>query len=896
MEPIILIDGYSILNRAFYGVPDRAGSEGVHTNAVYGFFSLMLQVMDERKNVSLAAVFSPEEENLAKGPAQQLPLIKELLHAMGIPAAECSLKGALRDCCSRGIQAAVLTGNRDCLSLAGEGAELLLLEVKEGQEQLTAYSQEKVKELYGLDPVRLPEARLLIERAGLGEKRALSLLRAWGSLEEVLAHAGEILPASVRQAIEENRERLHLEAEEKEEPGLPISFISSEAIFTEEAARLMKKLSLTSFLLRFGSVGGGENGLEQGSLITDEEQATAIWEKAMAASVAGIQLIQGTGAYGQLEEADLQADGWELGGSWEAAGNEDADGQFSFAFDHEPAQKAEQPAPGLHRLAGLALCLGENEIYCFKTGISLKEEALRSQAERFLREGAGEIWFMDLKASLPYLDFEEREGICDAGVAAYLLNPLKEAYTYESLAADYLGQELPSRQELLGKEDLGDALVRGEQKAEECICHMARTAFLCAPVLKTRLQETGMLSLYQTIEMPLIYSLYRMEREGVKVEREALKEYGSRLETGIARLEAEIYQDTGRTFNINSPKQLGEILFGEMNLPGGKKTKTGYSTAADVLEKLAPEHPVVQKILDYRQLTKLNSTYAQGLAAYIGEDGRIHGKFNQTITATGRISSTEPNLQNIPVRMELGREIRKVFVPKEGCVFIDADYSQIELRILAHMSGDERLIEAYREAQDIHAITASQVFHVPLEEVTPLQRRSAKAVNFGIVYGISAFGLSEGLSVSRKEAMEYIDKYFETYPGVKTFLDGLVAQGKEEGYVSTLYGRRRPIPELASSSFNQRQFGERVAMNSPIQGTAADIMKIAMIQVDRELRKRGLTSRIVLQIHDELLIETAREEIAEVKALLTDKMKHAADLKVALEVEAQEGASWFDAK
>ncbi|MFR3071070.1 MAG: DNA polymerase I, partial [Enterocloster sp.] len=497
---------------------------------------------------------------------------------------------------------------------------------------------------------------------------------------------------------------------------------------------------------------------------------------------------------------------------------------------------------------------------------------------------------------LPYLNFEERDGICDAGVAAYLLNPLKEAYTYESLAADYLEQQLPTRQELLGKADLGDALVQGEKKAEECICHMARTAFLCAPVLKTRLQEAGMLSLYQTIEMPLIYSLYRMEREGVRVEREALKEYGSRLETGIARLEAEIYQDTGRTFNINSPKQLGEILFGEMNLPGGKKTKTGYSTAADVLEKLAPEHPVVQKILDYRQLTKLNSTYAQGLAAYIGEDGRIHGKFNQTITATGRISSTEPNLQNIPVRMELGREIRKVFVPKEGCVFIDADYSQIELRILAHMSGDERLIEAYREAQDIHAITASQVFHVPLEEVTPLQRRSAKAVNFGIVYGISAFGLSEGLSVSRKEAMEYIDKYFETYPGVKTFLDGLVAQGKEEGYVSTLYGRRRPIPELASSSFNQRQFGERVAMNSPIQGTAADIMKIAMIQVDRELRKRGLKSRIVLQIHDELLIETAREEISEVKALLTDKMKHAADLKVALEVEAQEGTSWFDAK
>ena len=356
------------------------------------------------------------------------------------------------------------------------------------------------------------------------------------------------------------------------------------------------------------------------------------------------------------------------------------------------------------------------------------------------------------------------------------------------------------------------------------------------------------------------------------------------------------YEETGKRFNINSPKQLGEILFGEMKLPGGKKTKTGYSTAADVLEKLADDHPVVRKILDYRQLTKLYSTYAEGLAAYIGPDGRIHGKFNQTITATGRISSTEPNLQNIPVRMELGREIRKVFVPAEGCVFIDADYSQIELRILAHMSGDERLIEAYRSAQDIHAITASQVFHTPLDQVTPLQRRNAKAVNFGIVYGISAFGLSEDLSISRKEAMEYIDQYFHTYPGVKTFLEDLVRQGKEHGYVTTLYGRRRPIPELKSSNFMQRQFGERVAMNSPIQGTAADIMKIAMIRADRRLREEGFKARIVLQIHDELLVEAPVKEAEQVKALLEEEMRGAAQLKVALEVEAKTGDSWFAAK
>ena len=387
-----------------------------------------------------------------------------------------------------------------------------------------------------------------------------------------------------------------------------------------------------------------------------------------------------------------------------------------------------------------------------------------------------------------------------------------------------------------------------------------------------------------------------MEQAGVRVDKEQLKLYGEQLEGKIVTLEQEIYDLAGETFNINSPKQLGEILFERMQLPHGKKTKTGYSTAADVLEKLAPEYPVVQKILEYRQLTKLNSTYAQGLAGFIREDGRIHGKFNQTITATGRISSTEPNLQNIPVRMELGRAIRKVFVPEDGYVFVDADYSQIELRILAHMSGDERLISAYRDAQDIHAITASEVFHTPLDEVTPLQRRNAKAVNFGIVYGISAFGLSEDLSISRKEALEYINKYFETYPGVKQFLDEQVKLGKEQGCVTTMYGRKRPIPELKSGNFMQRSFGERVAMNSPIQGTAADIMKLAMVAVDRELRERHMRSRIVLQVHDELLVETYRDEAEEVVRILTDRMKHAADLKVSLEVEAHTGDNWLDAK
>ncbi len=564
-------------------------------------------------------------------------------------------------------------------------------------------------------------------------------------------------------------------------------------------------------------------------------------------------------------------------------------------------------------VGGLAICFGETDIYAipadgmFITGAYLCDK-LKALVERRqeMRGSAGDgdgaqakhssCGVLSLKPQLAHLDLDYDSPVLDAGVAGYLLNPLKDTYDYDDLARDYLGMTVPSKADLLGKASVTEALSEGVQNAVNCVCYMGYIAWKAMPVLEEKLEEQGMLPLFLNMEMPLIYSLYHMEAAGVRVDKEQLKEYGDKLKVRIVKLEQEIYELAGEQFNINSPKQLGEILFERMQLPHGKKTKTGYSTAADVLEKLAPDYPVVQMILDYRQLTKLNSTYAEGLAVYIKEDGRIHGKFNQTITATGRISSTEPNLQNIPVRMELGRAIRKVFVPEEGYLFVDADYSQIELRILAHMSGDERLINAYRDAQDIHAITASEVFHTPLAEVTSLQRRNAKAVNFGIVYGISAFGLSEDLSISRKEAVEYINKYFDTYPGVKAFLDGLVAQGKEQGYVTTMFGRRRPIPELKSANFMQRSFGERVAMNSPIQGTAADIMKIAMIAVDRELRDRHLRSRIVLQVHDELLVEAHESEVEEVIEILADKMKHAAALKVSLEVEAHTGDNWMDAK
>ena len=526
----------------------------------------------------------------------------------------------------------------------------------------------------------------------------------------------------------------------------------------------------------------------------------------------------------------------------------------------------------------IAVCYGEEQIYSIPCDMDMdmgylfgKLCEVADAVERFV--------MFDLKKYLPELPITRREHCFDATVAAYLLNPLKNDYGYEDVAREQL-----------------HLLINEKADASMRACYEAYTAYKAAEPLTEKLKAAGMYDLFTEIEMPLLFTLYEMELAGVKIEGEALKVYGDQLGARILELEKEIYELAGETFNINSPKQLGVVLFQHMGLTGGKKTKTGFSTAADVLEKLAPDYPVVAKILEYRQLAKLKSTYADGLANFIGSDGRIHGKFHQTITATGRLSSTDPNLQNIPIRMELGRLIRKVFVPKEGCVFVDADYSQIELRILAHCSGDAQLIQAYREAQDIHRTTASQVFHVPFEEVTDLQRRNAKAVNFGIVYGISSFGLSQDLSITRKEAAQYIENYFDTYPGVKQFLDKQVAHAKKNGYVVTLFGRRRPVPELKSSNFMQRSFGERVAMNAPIQGTAADVIKIAMIGVARELKEKGLKSKLILQVHDELLIEAYEEELEQVKAILQEQMEQAADLQVPLIVDMHTGKNWYEAK
>ena len=639
----------------------------------------------------------------------------------------------------------------------------------------------------------------------------------------------------------------------------PLDFSLEEArignLFTPQAYEIFRKLEFKNMLSRFEDPADAKKeDSERIRLVDSAREAEDIFRKVKEAQACGFMLLE--------DEKD--------GGPAALALCTCPDEAFVFAAGEK------LPAEFLSRLAA---DLYQSRIALSAFGIKKTYEALLCEGENTGRqEGCG------------------TKGLFDVLIAAYLLNPLKNDYAIENVSGEYLGRMIPGRKQLFEKLSWKEAMA---QKPEAFLSYAGRAASVCLQareVLTQKLEQTGMLSLFETIEMPLSRVLYEMEKEGVLVRKEELKNYGDALVDRIGELEKAIHEAAGCEFNINSPKQLGEVLFEKMGLKGGKKTKTGYSTAADILEKLAPNHPIVADVLEYRGLTKLKSTYADGLADYIGPDGRIHTSFNQTITATGRISSTEPNLQNIPMRTQLGRLIRRVFVPREGWLFTDADYSQIELRGLAPLSGDRQLLEAYQSDADIHRITASKVFHTPFEEVTDLQRRNAKAVNFGIVYGISSFGLSQDLSITRKEAADYIEQYFQTYPDVKKFLDRQVQEAKEKGYTTTLFGRRRPVPELNSSNFMQRSFGERVAMNSPIQGTAADIIKIAMIRVWEALRKEGLSSRLILQIHDELLIETKESEAERVRQILETQMKGAADLAVSLEVDLHTGKNWYDAK
>ncbi|MCM1189399.1 MAG: DNA polymerase I [bacterium] len=898
-EKLVLIDGHSILNRAFYGVPELTNAQGLHTNAVYGFLNILFKILEEEKPDYLAVAFDvhaptfrhklygaykgtrkPMPEELR----EQVPVMKDVLRAMRVAIVEREgleaddILGTLaKKAEADGLEVSLVSGDRDLLQIADEFIKIRIPKTRQGKTETEDYYPEDVVKAYGVTPLQFIDLKALMGDTSdnipgvpkVGQKTAAELMGQYGSLENIYAHVEEITKKSVRESLIENRaladlSRLLAAIRVDSEVELDYEAARAEGFFTPEAYLLFKQLEFKNMLNRFegGEKDGGDAELAQ-TFVCLENQ------KELLEKIRKVKSGSRVGVYFATEEA--------------------------------------KPA-GAGRLLGVAVCFSEKET-CF---LAVKEQARENEQLSFfdtpeenaeeIREGLralserARIAAFDIKRQYGFLAQDDTDRYFDILIGAYLLNPLKNDYEPESIAMEHLGLVIPGKTEILGKVRMSEAAGSlPEQFAQYC-CYGAYVSRTAADVLEKKLQETGMDRLMRDVEMPLSLVLYDMEKEGVEVRRQELKEYGEALIDRIGELEASIHDQAGTDFNINSPRQLGEVLFETMHIPGGKKTKTGYSTAADVLEKLSEDYPIVKDILEYRGLTKLKSTYADGLAAFIGEDRRIHTNFNQTITATGRISSTEPNLQNIPMRMELGRRIRKVFVPREGYEFMDADYSQIELRVLAHMSGDEQLIEAYRTDQDIHRITAAKVFHTPFEEVTALQRRNAKAVNFGIVYGISSFGLSQDLSISRKEAAEYIEQYFKTYPGIKAFLDRLVADAREKGYAETMFGRRRPVPELASSNFMQRSFGERVAMNSPIQGTAADIIKIAMIRVWRALREANLKSKLILQVHDELVIETLLEEEEQVRHILEDNMKAAADLAVTLEADVHTGENWYEAK
>lgn len=875
-EKIVLIDGHSILNRAFYGIPDLTNSRGFHTNAIYGFLNIMFKILNEETPQYLSVAFDvsaptfrhemfeaykgtrkPMPEELR----EQIPVMKDLLKAMGIKTIEQAgleaddLLGTIsKRSAKQGLEVSVISGDRDLLQLAEKDIKIRIPKTKRGTTEIEDYNTKDVLEKYQITPLQIIELKALMGDVsdnipgvpGIGEKTATKIIVEYGNIETAFENVEDIKPNKARQALKENFDKAKLsKILATINIDCDIAFDLPEAklgnVFTDEAYQMFKELEFKNFLNRFETP-IGDNVIEESfRLITALDEAETIFDQIQKAERFGFKLIVDK------------------------------------------------------KLVGVSFTVSKEKNYFIATEGLITEQYLIEKTNTII-DKAKKVATLNLKEQLHMIRLEDINRFFDAEIGAYLLNPMNSVYHFSDIGKEFLGNILPEKEEIIGKLSFADAYEQMPKDLCKVACYMSYVAFMTESIIEDKLKDAGEWNLFKEIEMPLIVTLYDMEKNGIAVEKEELKEYGNQLSIRIVELEKQIYTLSGEEFNINSPKQLGEILFGKMGLPNGKKTKTGYSTAADVLEKLSADYEIVAFILEYRQLTKLKSTYADGLANYIEKDGRIHSNFNQTITATGRISSTEPNLQNIPIRMELGRLIRKVFVPREDYIFVDADYSQIELRVLAHFSGDDKLIQAYKEEQDIHKITASEVFHTPMEEVTSLQRRNAKAVNFGIVYGISSFGLSQDLSISRKEASEYIQKYFETYPRVKKFLDDAVLKAKESGFSSTMFGRIRPIPELKSSNFMQRSFGERVAMNAPIQGTAADIIKIAMICVNNRLKQESMKSKLILQVHDELLIETHKDEVEKVKTILYDEMHGAAKLLVPLEIDMNEGNNWYETK
>ena len=841
---LMILDGNSVINRAFFGVKPLTNREGLYTHAIYGFLNILEKMEKEEQPDAVCVSFDlhgptfrhlqyegykANRHGMPEELAQQMPVMKDVLRAMNIPIYQCQgweaddVIGTVGKICSNnGWECVVVTGDRDSLQLIDENVHIKLVITKGGQTNATLYTREKFEEEYGFEPKKLIDLKALMGDssdnipgvAGVGPKTASELLKKFGSLDGVYENLNDpSIKPKMREKLESGKENAYLSYDLATiRPEAPIDFEPKDAIvqpYNRPALyELFTRLEFVRLIDRYGLRGAEKEQLKTEKKITQLPHCDEMPE-------------------GGLPCAVYVAEDGTLGVAWEQGVCTMTPLEVQMSCDCLLGRLncvAHDIKSTMHRLDELGLCYGE---FSF-----------------------------------------------DTALAAYDLNPSQSDYPVSKLATNFLG---------ISVED-GDAAA-----CAEALWHLR-------PVLEAELEKNGMTALYHDIELPLCGVLYRMEKLGIDIDREQLEQFGAMLTERIAACEDLIFSYSEEKFNINSTKQLGELLFDKLGLPPVKKTKTGYSTNADVLEKLKSKHPIIPAIMDYRMLTKLKSTYAEGLIKQIGGDGRIHTTFQNLVTATGRLSSTEPNLQNIPVRTDLGAEIRKMFIPKPGCVLVDADYSQIELRVLAHIAKDETMCAAFRNGMDIHTVTASQVFNVEPEQVSALQRRHAKAVNFGIVYGISEFSLAEDIGVSRYEAKDYIESYLNNYPGVRDYMKQVVADARERGYTETMFGRRRYIPELKSSNFNIRQGAERMTLNTPIQGTAADLIKLAMIRVDKALRENYPEAKLLLQVHDELIVECPEAIAPQVAELVSREMEQVAALSVPLTAEAKIGKSWYDAK
>ena len=881
MNKLLLIDGNSIINRAFYGIMGSKmlmTEDGTYTNAVYGFLSILFKELDDIKPEYLVVAFDlkapthrhkmydkykANRHGMPEELAMQMPILKETLKAMNVCIIEKEgyeaddILGTLAKWGQKEeLEVTVLTGDRDSFQLIDKNIKVRIPRTKMGKTETEDYTVEKIEEEYGLEPLDLIEVKGLMGDTsdnipgvpGVGEKTALNLIKQYKSIDEVYNHIDE-QKGKLKEKLSENKDLAYLSRTlgtidinapiEKD-----LGAFQVEEWNKPEVLEIFKKLKFNRFIDRFA--------------LQENIGATSFSDSQINTEIEHEKIVDKT----KLAELKQEIQ------------------ENKVIYYYLTEEKFIIYSPKTNK------CFSIENIQDFKDIFEDKNilKCSYKQKEEFII-----LWNKGIEA---------KNLMFDIAIAGYILNSNINKYTIEYLANEYINFDIAeylSNTEETGVEQI-TLFDNAEEPKEDKTYIYAYAIYKLYNVLTQKMEEAGSIDLFNKIEMPLTEVLASMQYEGIYIDKQELLDFGKELQEKIDILTKEIYELTGEEFNINSTKQLGEILFEKLKLTAKKKTKTGYSTDVDVLEKIKYEHPVIEKILEYRQLQKLNSTYVEGLIPYIDETGRIHSKFHQTVTTTGRISSTDPNLQNIPTRMELGRKLRKVFKPEQGYIFVDADYSQIELRVLAHISKDKNMIEAFCNNEDIHAQAASKVFNIPLEEVTKEERTKAKAVNFGIVYGISEFGLGEQLGVSRKKAKEYIEQYLDKYSGIKEFMTNIVEETKEKGYVETLYHRRRYVPELKSNNYMVRQFGGRVAMNTPIQGTAADIMKIAMINVYNKLKENNLKSKLIVQVHDEILVETLESEKEQVKQIVKEEMENVIKLKVPLLAEVEEGYNWYEAK